>query len=140
MNRAFLVGLSVPPLAALVRVVAAVFPGQPLNLKPGFYLAGLKVDVRPAQPESFTLANAERQGDRPASAVAAMSDNVEDFSNLLPSQYVGFRFFGGWRLYERGHVTADSAAAHRGSLVTPSADVPGQAEQTRSYRRRSFVQ
>ena len=119
MNRTLLLaGLPMPPLAADVRVATAVLPGPPLDLKPGFYLPGFEVDVRPAQPESLALVNAERQSDRPASTIAAMPDNTEDFSNLLPRQHVGFCLFGGRRFHEHGYVTADPAATHRDAQST----------------------
>jgi hypothetical protein len=108
-----LAGLPVPRLAALVRVVAAVFPRPPLDLEPGLDLAGLQVDVRPAQPECLSLANAEGQGDRPAGTVASMSGDVEDLASLIAGEYVGFRLFGGWRLHEGGHVASDLPATHR---------------------------
>jgi hypothetical protein len=63
--------------------------------------------------ESLTVADADRHGDRPASAVAAIPDNAEDLSDLLSSQYLGFGLFGGWRLHECGDVATDPATAHR---------------------------
>jgi hypothetical protein len=43
------------PFRAGGDVVAAVMPGQALQLEPDAQLAGVEVDERPAEPQSFTL-------------------------------------------------------------------------------------
>lgn len=59
----------VPLLTTCVRVVATVPPLDALNLEPGPDDASLQVHIRPAKTQGLALADTEREGDRPASAV-----------------------------------------------------------------------
>jgi hypothetical protein len=55
----------VPGGGALGDVVAAVTPGQPLQLPLDVHLGGVEVGELPAQPERFALAQAAGQARRP---------------------------------------------------------------------------
>ncbi len=55
-------------LAARMRSVTAVPPGDALNLEPCPDHTGLQVHIRPAEAKGFTLTYAESKSDRPSSA------------------------------------------------------------------------
>src|SRR5205814_1469054 len=93
-------GLVVPAPAA-VRVVAAVLPGEPLELRPDAHLAALAVrlvDVEgpPPQPERLALPQAARQPGGPPGELAAFPCHREHGAGLAAGERgaVGFAEFG----------------------------------------------
>jgi hypothetical protein len=76
----------VPLFAARTRIVAAVAPLDPLNLKPGAYDTGVQVHIRPAEPESLVLADTQSKSDRPPGTIPPGPGDIQDAPRLLKGQ------------------------------------------------------
>jgi hypothetical protein len=74
-------------------VAAAVPVAGPLELPADFDGARVEVDVLPAQAEGLALADAECQGDRPASAARPVLGGGEDLACLALGQRLDLDLF-----------------------------------------------
>jgi hypothetical protein len=63
--------------AALVRIGAAVLPGPALETMADAELASSEIDQWPPQPECLSLAQSERERDRPAGGVPLLAGRGE---------------------------------------------------------------
>jgi hypothetical protein len=102
---ALLAGSPVPLRAARVRIIAAVPPGETLDLKPCPDHPGFQVDIRPAEAKGFTLPYAKSKSDRPSSAVSPGGSDIEDTASLLTCQRLDL--VRGYRgsVHQGGHVS-----------------------------------
>ena len=76
-------GPLVPPLAACCGIIAAVLPGEPLDLMPDAQLARVQVRVLPPQPQRLALPQPACQAHPPARGVPAPSHGRDDRACLL---------------------------------------------------------
>jgi len=80
---ALLAGRAVPLFAARMWIIAAMPPGEALNLKPCSDHTGFQVHIRPAETKGFSLPYAKRKSYRPSSAVSLVSGDIQDAASLL---------------------------------------------------------
>src|SRR5271165_162375 len=100
---ALLAGSAVPLLAACMRSITTVPPGDALNLKPCPDHTGLQVHIRPAEANGFTLAYAGSKSDRPSSAVSPGSSGVQDAASLYTRQGLGLVRSRRGSVHQGGH-------------------------------------
>lgn len=96
-----------------VRVGAAVPPGEALELPLGAEQLGFQVDVRPAQSEGLALLEAYADTDDPAHEAGSLCRGFQEGFRFLSGEGVGLGLVHAGRVYERGDVLADDAAAVR---------------------------
>src|SRR6266516_2524279 len=106
-------GPAVAAFGARDRVAAAVPVSGPLELPADLDHACVEVDVLPAQPECLALADAEREGDRPAGAVRSVLHRGEDLACLVAGQGLDLDLFADRRVHHRGDVAAGLAPLPR---------------------------
>jgi len=102
---ALLAGRAVPLFAARMWIIAAMPPGEALNLKPCSDHTGFQVHIRPAETKGFSLPYAKRKSYRPSSAVSLVSGDIQDAASLLTRQGLDLVRSHRGSVYQGGHVS-----------------------------------
>ena len=102
--------LAATAVTAGLRVIAAVTPGQALELPPDGDRALVEVNVLPPQAERFSLAQPKGQGHAPAGAVAAVGGERDDLLGFFQGQRLDFGLARRRWVNERGNVPGGVAA------------------------------
>ena len=86
-------------------IIAAMPPGEALNLKPRSDHTGFQVHIRPAETKGFSLPYAKRKSYRPSSAVSLVSGDIQDAASLLTRQGLDLVRSHRGSVYQGGHVS-----------------------------------